>query len=401
MNNIIKKQVLFALFLIMAIIQPQNAKSADVLAARNWGTILHYAEGASSPKSALLSTNTTDVSTVVTLAFIRATFSDKKMLVEWKTDSEIDTQGFFLYRAEEENGEYTTQLNPDMKPSTGSAVSGDLYSFPDTSVQYGKTYYYKLTSIDYNGNEIWYDQTASATTNLTCLTNTDCANDLFCDGPLETCQSGTCVNGPPPCTQGQVCDEVNAACISNSSSTSTTVPITIPTSTTISSTTSIINTSTTSPVTTSTTTILSTSTTVPVTTPTSTTISSTTSIINTSTTSPVTTSTTTILSTSATTTTQFSTTTLKPTTTTTRSGPCAAEAVYGENAEETELLRKYRDNILSKTPEGQEIIKTYYKFSPRVTMLLKQRPLLKNKAKTFIDRMLPRIRKKVEESNKE
>jgi hypothetical protein len=56
---------------------------------------------------------------------------------------------------------------------------------------------------------------------------------------------------------------------------------------------------------------------------------------------------------------------------------------------------------LSKTPEGQEIIKTYYKFSPMVTMLLKQRQLLKNRAKTFIDRMLPGIRKKVEESNKE
>ena len=36
-----------------------------------------------------------------------------------------------------------------------------------------------------------------------------------------------------------------------------------------------------------------------------------------------------------------------------------------------------------------------------VTMLLEQRPLLKNRAKTFIDGMLQGIRKKVEESNKE
>jgi hypothetical protein len=34
-------------------------------------------------------------------------------------------------------------------------------------------------------------------------------------------------------------------------------------------------------------------------------------------------------------------------------------------------------------------------------MLLEQRPLLKNRAKTLIDGMLPGIRKKVEESNKE
>ena len=80
---------------------------------------------------------------------------------------------------------------------------------------------------------------------------------------------------------------------------------------------------------------------------------------------------------------------------------CAAEAIYGKNAEQTELLREYRDNVLSKTTEGQEIIKTYYKFSPTVTKLLEQRPLLKNKAKAFIDSMLPGIRKKIEESNKE
>ena len=104
----------------------------------------------------------------------------------------------------------------------------------------------------------------------------------------------------------------------------------------------------------------------------------------------------------STTTTQLSTTTTEPTTTTTiRSGPCAAEAIYGENAEETELLRKYRDNVLSKTPEGLEVIKIYYKLSPKVTMLLKQRPLLKNRARNFIDGILPEIRKKVEESNKE
>jgi hypothetical protein len=85
------------------------------------------------------------------------------------------------------------------------------------------------------------------------------------------------------------------------------------------------------------------------------------------------------------------------TTTTISSGPCAAEAIYGENSEQTALLREYRDNVLSKTTEGQELIKTYYKFSPTVRKLLEQRPLLKNRAKAFIDSMLPEIRKKVEE----
>jgi len=87
-------------------------------------------------------------------------------------------------------------------------------------------------------------------------------------------------------------------------------------------------------------------------------------------------------------------------TTSTTTTPCAAESIYGEDSEDTELLREYRDNVLRKTPEGQELIKTYYKLSPTVTRLLEQRPLLKNRAKAFIDSMLPGIRKKVEESGR-
>lgn len=89
------------------------------------------------------------------------------------------------------------------------------------------------------------------------------------------------------------------------------------------------------------------------------------------------------------------------TTTTIHSGLCAVEAIYGEISGETELLKEYRDNVLSKTPEGRDIIENYYKFSPMLTRLLEQMPLLKYRAKTFIDGMLPGIRNKVAESNKE
>jgi len=101
-----------------------------------------------------------------------------------------------------------------------------------------------------------------------------------------------------------------------------------------------------------------------------------------------------------TTTTSIITTTTVQLTTTTTIGPCAAETVYGEDSEATEMLRHYRDDVLSKTPEGQEVIKSYYKFSPTVTKLLEQRPLLKKRAKSLIDSMLPEIRKKVEESKR-
>ena len=85
------------------------------------------------------------------------------------------------------------------------------------------------------------------------------------------------------------------------------------------------------------------------------------------------------------------------TTTTYKPALCVAALIYGENSEQTELLKKYRDNVLSKTTEGQKTIKTYYKLSPTVTKLLEQWPLLKKRAKAFIDSLLPNIRKRVEE----
>ena len=108
-----------------------------------------------------------------------------------------------------------------------------------------------------------------------------------------------------------------------------------------------------------------------------------------------------LVTTTTTTTTSLTTTTTSHTTTTTIcSGPCCVKATYGEDSEEIDLLRKYRDEVLSKTSEGQVLIKIYYKFSPIATKLLEHRPLLKNKAKMIIDSMLPGIRKKVEDGNK-
>jgi hypothetical protein len=139
--------------------------------------------------------------------------------------------------------------------------------------------------------------------------------------------------------------------------------------------------------------------------PTTTTSINTTTILNSTTTSTISVTTTTTVQPTTTTTPGTSTTTTPGTSTTTstkqKQKPCPAEEIYGEDSEETELLREYRDNVLSKTPDGQEFIKNYYKFSSTVTKLLESRPLLKNKAKMIIDSMLPGIREKVEEGKRE
>ena len=74
---------------------------------------------------------------------------------------------------------------------------------------------------------------------------------------------------------------------------------------------------------------------------------------------------------------------------------CTVEEIYGEHTEETELLRYFRDNVLSKSPEGQEMIKLYYHLSPVITMAMQNDEEFKEEVKGVIDEILPLIRGEV------
>jgi len=67
---------------------------------------------------------------------------------------------------------------------------------------------------------------------------------------------------------------------------------------------------------------------------------------------------------------------------------CPAELLYGENSEEVELLRYLRDTIISTTPEGQELIKLYYQWSPAIVKALQDDEKLKEEGKTLTDGIL-------------
>jgi len=60
----------------------------------------------------------------------------------------------------------------------------------------------------------------------------------------------------------------------------------------------------------------------------------------------------------------------KVTATTTTTPLCILEKLYGEHSREIELIRSVRDNLLNKTPEGQELIRLYYKWSPMILQSL-------------------------------
>ncbi len=75
--------------------------------------------------------------------------------------------------------------------------------------------------------------------------------------------------------------------------------------------------------------------------------------------------------------------------------PCAAKAIHGEHSKETELLRFFRDSVLSQTPEGQELIKLYYQWSPVIVEVIEEDEAFKEELKEMIDGVLVLIKGEV------
>jgi hypothetical protein len=71
-----------------------------------------------------------------------------------------------------------------------------------------------------------------------------------------------------------------------------------------------------------------------------------------------------------------------------KTGPCVAKVIYGEESEEVELLRYIRDNVLSQTPEGREIIRLYYQWSPAIVKAMEEDEEFKEEVKGVIDELL-------------
>jgi len=68
---------------------------------------------------------------------------------------------------------------------------------------------------------------------------------------------------------------------------------------------------------------------------------------------------------------------------------CLAEAIYGEDAEATALLRRVRDELLSRTPEGQELITLYYQWNALLAHLAGDNGAVRDDIKGLIDELLP------------
>lgn len=72
---------------------------------------------------------------------------------------------------------------------------------------------------------------------------------------------------------------------------------------------------------------------------------------------------------------------------------CPIVQIYGAHSEETDLLRNFRDTILSKSPAGQELIKLYYQLSPVLAKAVAEDEEFKEQVKEMVGGALMLIKK--------
>ena len=72
---------------------------------------------------------------------------------------------------------------------------------------------------------------------------------------------------------------------------------------------------------------------------------------------------------------------------------CPSQHLYGDDSEEVYLLRKFRDDVLSSTPEGKQLIELYYRWSPLLLKAMVEDEEFEDEIRNMLGGMLPRIKK--------
>ena len=71
--------------------------------------------------------------------------------VEWSTETEMNTAGFNLYRAESADGPFDLKVNEQLIAPSADPLTGGKYQYVDKTARPGVTYYYRLEEVERNG----------------------------------------------------------------------------------------------------------------------------------------------------------------------------------------------------------------------------------------------------------
>ncbi len=108
------------------------------------------------------STSSSDNPLPVELSSFVAEAEPGKIILKWSTASEVNNEGYYIFRGESEAGPFV-QLNTTLIPGHGNSNVTRQYEFEDTQVEENVTYYYKLRSVDFDGTIHDYGTMVSAT----------------------------------------------------------------------------------------------------------------------------------------------------------------------------------------------------------------------------------------------
>lgn len=143
------------------------------------------------------------VSAAVTISSFSAKWQGNSVVVNWRTGSELNNAGFNILRSTSASGNFT---KVNYTPAQFGSIAGASYSFTDSAVTPGTTYYYRLESIDASGKVEPYSQTASAVpsaapTATATATRTPTRTAMLAPGaPTSTPAPPTATFAPPTAT---------------------------------------------------------------------------------------------------------------------------------------------------------------------------------------------------------
>jgi hypothetical protein len=88
--------------------------------------------------------------TLIELSYFKARPTLKGIVIEWRTESEIDTAGFNLYRKIAREKAYE-KITPTLIPAMGSPTAGETYFFIDVPPKRGRLWHFLLEEVETTG----------------------------------------------------------------------------------------------------------------------------------------------------------------------------------------------------------------------------------------------------------
>lgn len=86
----------------------------------------------------------------VSLSSFKAVRTAEGAVLNWITESEVDNAGFYIYRSQTKDGEYTV-VNPKLIHGAGTTGERNEYTWTDTTAKPNTVYYYRIEDVSHAG----------------------------------------------------------------------------------------------------------------------------------------------------------------------------------------------------------------------------------------------------------